>query len=139
MFAWVGRSGRGFAVLTSRMSHRPSLIPRSKQPKRWASRIGACVVLALTALTLAAASTENGSGGTTSDTALATRVQLPAGPEVLPAVDHPFRVGESLKFSVQYGPIHAGSAYLEVPARQDVNGHPAMLLQARAESNGFFS
>src|SRR5262249_41351825 len=47
--------------------------------------------------------------------------------------------GESLRFTVQYGPIHAGSAYLEVPSTQDINGHPALVLQARAESNGFFS
>src|SRR5439155_12822675 len=59
--------------------------------------------------------------------------------ETLPAEGHPFRAGEYLKFSVQYGIIHAGSAYLEVPRAEDMNGHPVLVLQARAESNGFFS
>jgi hypothetical protein len=73
------------------------------------------------------------------DTALAGHVLLPAARETLPPVPRPFRVGEYLKFSVQYGPIHAGSAYLEVPSLEDVDGHSAIVLQARAESNGFFS
>src|SRR6188474_1922481 len=34
--------------------------------------------------------------------------------ETLPAVAQPFRPGERLKFSVQYGIIHAGTAWLEV-------------------------
>ena len=45
------------------------------------------------------------------------------------------RPGEYLRFSVQYGVIHAGSAYLEVPDSEQVHGHPSVLLQARAESN----
>jgi hypothetical protein len=59
--------------------------------------------------------------------------------EVLPALEEPFRPGESLKFSVQYGPIHAGSAYLEVPEVSQINGRAAYRLVARAESNSFFS
>lgn len=58
--------------------------------------------------------------------------------EVLPASEHPFHAGESLHFSVQYGPIHAGSAWLEVPELVDWNGAPAWRLVARAESNHFF-
>lgn len=63
----------------------------------------------------------------------------PGQREVLPAVEHPFKAGERLRFSVQYGPIKAGSAYLEVPEITDYEGHPTFLLLARAESNAFFS
>ena len=35
--------------------------------------------------------------------------------ESRPGVPQPFKPGESLRFSVQYGFIHAGSAWLEVP------------------------
>jgi hypothetical protein len=59
--------------------------------------------------------------------------------EVLPAVPVPFLPGESLRFSVQYGVIHAGTAWLEVPERKTWKGRPALMLQARAESNKFFS
>ena len=58
--------------------------------------------------------------------------------DTVPAVPEPFRAGESLRFSVQYGFIHAGSAWLEVPEVADWNGHHAWRLVARAESNGFF-
>jgi hypothetical protein len=51
----------------------------------------------------------------------------------------PFRAGESLRFSVQYGFIHAGSAWLEVPETTLWNSHTAWRLVARAESNSFFS
>jgi hypothetical protein len=63
----------------------------------------------------------------------------PGQGEVLPAVERPFREGEYLKFSVRYGFVSAGSAYLEVPKTEDVNGKAALVLQARAESNAFFS
>ncbi len=59
--------------------------------------------------------------------------------ESRPAVPQPFKPGESLRFSVQYGFIHAGSAWLEVPEIVDWNGRPSYRLVARAESNGFFS
>ena len=58
--------------------------------------------------------------------------------DTLPAIAEPFRAGESLRFTVQYGFIHAGSAWLEVPEVADWNGHRAWRLVARAESNGFF-
>lgn len=58
--------------------------------------------------------------------------------ETLPASAHPFHPGESLHFTVQYGFIHAGSAWLEVPEVVDWNGSPSWRLVARAESNGFF-
>ena len=74
-------------------------------------------------------------------TGLTASVRLPASGqrEVLPATSHPFRSGEMLKFSVEYGPIHAGYAYLEVPETRDWQGHPVYHLLARAESNSFFS
>lgn len=58
--------------------------------------------------------------------------------ETLPASPTPFKAGESLRFSVQYGFIHAGSAYLEVPEVMQYEGHAVWRLVARAESNGFF-
>jgi hypothetical protein len=62
-----------------------------------------------------------------------------SGPTVvMPPSEHPFRAGESLRFSVQYGFVHAGSAWLEVPEVQDWNGSPCWRLVARAESNSFF-
>ncbi|HYM81472.1 MAG TPA: DUF3108 domain-containing protein [Candidatus Limnocylindria bacterium] len=70
---------------------------------------------------------------------LTSAVTLPAGREVLPAVARPFRAGESLKFSVQYGFIKAGTAYLEVPEVRDWKGRTVFSLVARAESNAFFS
>jgi hypothetical protein len=58
--------------------------------------------------------------------------------ETLPASRQPFRPGESLHFSVRYGFIRAGSAWLEVPEVMDWNGSPSWRLVARAESNSFF-
>lgn len=63
----------------------------------------------------------------------------PGSREVLPAVHRPFRSGESLRFSVQYGFIKAGSAYLEVPEEKEWKGRRVYALVARAESNAFFS
>jgi len=63
----------------------------------------------------------------------------PGETEVLPAVTTPFGPGEVLKFSVQWGPVHAGTATLEVPSIVEWNNHPAYRLVARAESNGFVS
>jgi hypothetical protein len=60
------------------------------------------------------------------------------GREVLPAPERPIHVGESLRFSVRYGFIRAGSAWLEVPEVVDWNGRPSWRLVARAESNSFF-
>ncbi len=63
----------------------------------------------------------------------------PGQHETLPAVARPFRAGESLRFSVQYGFIHAGSAWLEVPEVRTWQGQQVFVLLARAESNAFFS
>ena len=59
--------------------------------------------------------------------------------EMLPPPERPVRAGESLRFSVQYGVIHAGSAFLEVPEIREWNGRMVYCLVARAESNSFFS
>jgi Protein of unknown function (DUF3108) len=75
------------------------------------------------------------SAGITSSVTLSA----PGQKDVLPAVSRPFRAGESLRFSVQYGMIHAGSAWLEVPQIREWQGHEVYLLSARAESNAFFS
>ena len=73
------------------------------------------------------------------DTSLTAAAKAPGSPEVIPAVSQPFRAGESLRFSVNYGIINAGSAYLEVPQVREWNGRPVYALVARAESNRFFS
>jgi hypothetical protein len=70
---------------------------------------------------------------------LPTQGTLPGSGDVLPAVEKPFGKGESLRFSVQYGIIKAGTAWLEVPAIGTYDGHAVYTLLARAESNGFFS
>jgi hypothetical protein len=72
---------------------------------------------------------------------IASSIQVP-GPglaEVLPAPAQAFGARESLKFSVQYGIIHAGNAWLEIPEVRQFQGHEVYLLRARAESNAFFS
>jgi hypothetical protein len=65
--------------------------------------------------------------------------QLPGSGEVLPASPRAVRPGESLRFSVQYGVIKAGTAWLEVPSVRQYEGRGVVMLVARAESNGFFS
>ena len=72
-------------------------------------------------------------------TLIAGAVSLPNGGEVLPAPARPIRAGEYLKFSVRYGFISAGDAYLEIPAVKMWKGRPVYQLVARAESNKFFS
>jgi hypothetical protein len=61
----------------------------------------------------------------------------PGGGELLPASPHPFGPGERLKFSVQYGIISAGTAWLEVADLHEYQGRPVYTLVARAQSNGF--
>ncbi len=67
-------------------------------------------------------------------------VSLPNGSgEILPAPARAIRAGEYLKFSVRYGFISAGDAYLEIPQVREWRGRPVYTLLARAESNKFFS
>jgi hypothetical protein len=75
----------------------------------------------------------------TAEITASVRLPAPGTQQVLPAPAKPFRSGESLKFSVQYGFIKAGHAYLEVPSVRDWNGRQVYTLVARAESNAFFS
>jgi hypothetical protein len=76
----------------------------------------------------------------TSDaTDITSSVALDTPGEVVPAISKPFRAGEYLRFSVQYGVIKAGSAYLEVHDGKTADGKAAVTLIARAESNSFFS
>src|SRR5258706_10024748 len=116
----------------------PSLTGARPRPGR-TPRVASWLVLAAAVVSLSGAGSDADVDSAASDTTLAANVHVTSPGETLPAIEHPFRVGESLKFSVQYGPIHAGSAYLEVPQLQDVGGHPSLVLQARAESNTFFS
>ena len=106
---------------------------------RWAWVAFATLVV-LVLVSAATAEEASDSVSADPDTAeLLGNITRPAERETLPAVEHPFRPGESLRFSVQYGFIHAGSAYLEVPEVKEWNGHEVYALVARAESNSFFS
>jgi hypothetical protein len=51
----------------------------------------------------------------------------------------PFGPGESLRFSIEYGLIKAGSAWLEVAAMETYRGRSCYHLVSRAESNDFMS
>jgi hypothetical protein len=73
-------------------------------------------------------------------TDIAGSVQLASGSgEVLAAPARPIRAGEYLRYSVRYGIISAGEAYLEIPSVRRWKGRPVYTLVARAESNNFFS
>jgi len=57
--------------------------------------------------------------------------------DILP--DAPFRVGERLVFSVEYGFVTAGEATMSVVRVDMINGYPAYLLQSLAQTNEIFS
>ena len=71
----------------------------------------------------------------------------PAGPVVRPVLNTPsgesagvpFGPGESLRFSIEYGVIKAGTAWLEVAPMETYHGRPCYHLVSRAESNDFMS
>src|SRR5262249_31997151 len=89
--------------------------------------IGDSVVMDSTALAAAALADTAGYSGI-----------IPAGTrEILPASTRPFGPGERLEFSVQYGPVNAGSATLEVTDVRDYEGHKVYSLEAKAKSNRF--
>jgi hypothetical protein len=127
------------------MTRRPSQRADRCRPNgtgRWTTGLARLSALAATFVLLVAAGGDDGVDTAVVDTSSITGgiAAPPAGTvETLPAAPNPVRAGEYLKFSVQYGPIHAGSAYLEVPKVEEIQGHKALMLQARAESNGFFS
>jgi uncharacterized protein DUF3108 len=99
------------------------------------ARLAIPLAVVLAGFAALGAAPETDSGSTTSS----ATVPAPGGRDVLPAVDHPFGPGESLRFTVQYGVIHAGSAWLEVSEGHPWQGHDVLTFRARAESNGFFS
>lgn len=95
------------------------------------------LVALLLALALPAPAADSTSTGGEEDE-LPVPGSLPQDGSVLPAVPIPFKPGESLKFSVQYGFIKAGYAWLQVESVRKDDGHAVYELVARAESNGFF-
>jgi uncharacterized protein DUF3108 len=95
--------------------------------------------LALAAPAPIAAADMPAAGADSSDLTASVSLPKPGQQDVLPAVSEPFKSGESLRFSVQYGGISAGSAYLEVQQITEWKGSPAFTLVARAESNSFVS
>jgi len=65
-----------------------------------------------------------------------------AGPPYVPEeVPHPrpFQVGERLKFSIQYGPIKAGTSTLEVEAVENVGDHECYRFVSATQSSSVFS
>jgi hypothetical protein len=104
-----------------------------------AARKRALVALFLAVALLAAGRAPGADSTDTSsaDTALTSEVRRPTKSEVLPPVAQPFRAGEWLRFTVHYGFINAGSAYLEVPEVREWNGRPVYKLVATAKSNNF--
>ncbi len=51
----------------------------------------------------------------------------------------PYGPGELLVFSIDYGPVNAGEASLEVGDVVDSGGHPCYPVESKATSNRFFS
>ncbi len=51
----------------------------------------------------------------------------------------PFAPGESLRFSIEYGPVKAGTAWLEVLPMEEYKGRSCFHIVSRAESNDFMS
>lgn len=60
-----------------------------------------------------------------------------AGPEPAPRV--PYAPGEVLEFSIDYGPVNAGDATLEVKELAESNGDTCYVVESRVRSNRFFS
>jgi len=58
-----------------------------------------------------------------------------------PDISHsaPFRVGEKLVFSIEYGFVTAGEATMSVVGIDTIQGHPTYLLRTRAQTNEIFS
>jgi hypothetical protein len=70
------------------------------------------------------------------------KLRVPA-PEIPPAPEGPqmipFRVGEKLKYSVNWGNVNAGSASLKVEDIIEYQGHEVYQVIVEAKSNKFFS
>ncbi len=63
--------------------------------------------------------------------------ERPALPDSIAPV--PFGPGEELEFSIDYGPINAGSATLGITGLVETDGHLCYRVESRARSNNFFS
>lgn len=63
---------------------------------------------------------------------------LPADSLTRRVTNDAFGLGERLKFSVGYGPITAGTAWLEVADTNSYEGHLCYRISSRTSSNGFF-
>ena len=114
---------------------------RSRKARRFGLPLRGWVALGALVLWAAALPADDFQPDEPDTTDITATVSLPApgSEEVIPASPTPFKRGEKLRFSVQYGFIKAGSAWLEVPEVKDFQGHQVYTLVARAESNGFFS
>jgi hypothetical protein len=55
------------------------------------------------------------------------------------AVEAPWSIGETLSFSVDYGPINAGTAELSISKIIEYNGFPCWKAESRIRSNTVFS
>jgi hypothetical protein len=113
---------------------------RSRSPRRLLTR-PAPLLLALLGFVLTGASPGDTLPVPPDTGDIASSIQVPGSgqQEVRPAPARAFGPRESLRFSVQYGFIHAGTAWLEIPEVREFQGHEVMVLRARAESNAFFS
>jgi hypothetical protein len=132
------KGGTGIALIPERMERaRDSRGAGASPQSASATPLWRHFALALGAVLLAA--TPAGSQSTAFDPESTHVAHAADAGDVLPAVDRPFLPGEMLRFSVQYGPIHAGSAWLEVHGSGTRDGRPVDTLIARAESNAFFS
>ena len=136
-------SGSGLATRRSGMN--PRTLPGPRHPAVAGRRFRGRIALAAGLLALLLATPGRGADPVpaappdSGDISGSVVVPPPGQHEVLPAPAQPFRAGESLRFSVRYGFIHAGSAWLEIPQVKPWKGHDVYELVARAESNAFFS
>jgi hypothetical protein len=68
----------------------------------------------------------------------AAEPEAPFSPPEIP-YPRPFGVGESLTFSIQYGPVKAGNAVLEVEALEQVGDQVCYRIASTTRSNAVFS
>jgi hypothetical protein len=101
----------------------------------------ACL-LVLSVVGAAAAQTAGSPPAGPNATVVADSVSAPGDPgptiDPVPAAA-PFGIGEKFVFSIDFGPINAGEASLEIKNVVDSDGYPCYLIESRATSNRFFS
>ncbi len=127
-------------------------VTRTRMPRNGRSRGagGGRLILAILGLVLAgalasAAETPPGTDSTSTPGAVAApaRATTPAIPALNTVAGRnrglPFGPGESLRFSIEYGLIKAGTAWLEVGPMEQYKGRDCYHLISRAESNEFMS